>query len=101
MKLVLGQLFRASGVHRANRVLVRGFFVGRGHVKAQMPNPGRMAELLIPGVTLLISDDSVGSEFPSLKGGQEKRKTRYTVWAVESDGVSLFLPPHHTNSVAA
>lgn len=66
-----------------------------------MPNPGRMSELLLPEATLYLEDHGRPA---SLKGSNEKlkkrRKTRFTVWAVERDGAPVFLHTHQTNQVA-
>lgn len=56
-----------------------------------MPNPGRMWELLYPGVALLVTPYTAGAQ---------PRKTAYTAVAVERDGAPVFLQTHVTNSVA-
>ncbi len=105
-----GGIVRAVFVDRPNRFLVRCLLDGRNFVEAQMPNPGRLAELLLPGVTLHLSEvppaavsGPVGRRRP--KGtrsgsGTAGRKTRYTAWAVERDQSPVFLHTHKTNAVA-
>ncbi|PCJ53270.1 MAG: DNA/RNA nuclease SfsA [Candidatus Hydrogenedentota bacterium] len=82
-------LFRGAFVERPNRFLVRCDVSELGVVEAHMPNPGRMRELLLPGVTLYLTE-SIGP----------KRKTRYTVMAVERDGSPVFLHTGINNKVA-
>ena len=55
-----------------------------------MPNPGRMGELLLPDVELILADHGV----------QALRKTRYTVMAVRYQGRIVFLHTHLNNTVA-
>ena len=55
-----------------------------------MPNPGRMAELLLPGAVLILADH----------GLQGHRKTRYTVMAVRYQERIVFLHTHLNNLVA-
>ena len=55
-----------------------------------MPNPGRMRELLLPGVRLILADH----------GRQADRKTRYTVMAVHYRQRIVFLHTHLNNLAA-
>lgn len=55
-----------------------------------MPNPGRMRELLLPGVKLILADH----------GRQADRRTRYTVMAVRYRERTVFLHTHLNNAVA-
>ncbi len=55
-----------------------------------MPNPGRMRELLLPGVRLILADHSL----------QANRRTRYTVMAVRYRKRIVFLHTHLNNAVA-
>ena len=55
-----------------------------------MPNPGRMRELLLPGVQLILADH----------GRQAARRTRYTVMAVRYREHIVFLHTHLNNLVA-
>ncbi len=86
--LNLGRVLKATYVDRPNRFLVRCKLPGTGVVNAHMPNPGRMWELLLPGVALYLTQ------------ARAERKTPYTVVAVERDGEPIFLHTHLTNAVA-
>ena len=77
-------------VDRPNRFLVRCRLGGRT-VRAFMPNPGRMHELLFAGDRLYVIDDRAVSRSP--------RRTRFTAVAVERDGRPIFLHTHLTNQV--
>lgn len=55
-----------------------------------MPNPGRLWELLYPGAVIHGADH----------GPDSGRKHRYTVLAIERDGVPVFLHTHVNNLVA-
>jgi sugar fermentation stimulation protein A len=59
-------------------------------LKAFLPNPGRLQELLLPGVRLYLADES----------SNPLRKTSLTVVAVERDGIPIMLHTHQTNRVA-
>jgi sugar fermentation stimulation protein A len=59
-------------------------------LRAFLPNPGRLQELLFPGVKLYVTDDS----------SNPLRKTSLTVVAVERDGIPVMLHTHKTNTVA-
>ncbi|MCP4640375.1 MAG: DNA/RNA nuclease SfsA [bacterium] len=87
----IGPLLAAEFVDRPNRFIVRCMLPGRGTVRAFMPNPGRLWELLFPGVRLYLT------ERPPEDSG---RKTRFTVVAVDRDGEPIFLHTHLTNAVA-
>ncbi len=50
----IGRTWRAAFIDRPNRFLVRCRSRALGTVEAFMPNPGRMWELLLPGVTLYL-----------------------------------------------
>jgi sugar fermentation stimulation protein A len=79
----------AQFLDRPNRFLIR-CRLGRRIVPAFLPNPGRLHELLLPGVTLHVAEEPPSST----------RKNRYTAVAVEREGVPIFLHTHRTNLVA-
>lgn len=81
--------FQASFVKRPNRFLVECTSAGR-KISAFLPNPGRLRELLFPGATLYLVEESSNPE----------RKTSCTVVAVEREGVPIMLHTHLTNKVA-
>ncbi len=71
---------------RLNRFVVEAE-VGGQTVKAHLPNPGRLWELLLPGSTLLLS--------PALSRG----KLPYTVLACRREGRQILLHTQLTNKV--
>jgi sugar fermentation stimulation protein A len=58
-------------------------------VKAFLPNPGRLKELLLPGATLYLEEVN-----------DENRDLRFTAVAVEREGERVVLHTHRTNDVA-
>jgi sugar fermentation stimulation protein A len=83
-------LQRARFVQRPNRFIVRARLASGEEVRAFMPNPGRLHELLLPGVALTLAGPS---QAPA-------RATRYTVVAVEREGDPVFLHTTTNNRVA-
>ncbi len=81
-----GEIVRACFVRRPNRFVVVCEREG-SEFDAYMPNPGRLWELLFPGVTLLLA--------PS-RGG----KMSHTVMGVESENGPILLHTHLNNDVA-
>jgi sugar fermentation stimulation protein A len=77
---------KASYLRRLNRFLIECDYKGK-RVRAYLPNPGRLWELLIHGRTLYLAEAPAG------------RATRYTVLAVERDGIPVLLHTHLTNRV--
>ena len=93
MKLARGTLCRATFVDRPNRFLVRCDADGIGRVRAFVANPGRMHELLLPGARLYLDRLNAAD-------AGARRKTAWTVQAVERDGRPICLNTHATNRVA-
>lgn len=89
----IGPVIKARFVDRPNRFLVRCHVRGSGQVEAFLPNPGRLWELLFPGVTLYLSR-------PRGAHATATRKTQYTVMAVERDDRPILLHTHLANDVA-
>jgi len=85
----LESVVRASFMRRLNRFLVQCRHDGKP-VRAYLPNPGRLWELLLPGRTLYLS------ALTARKG----RKSKRTVLAVERDGTPVLLHTHLANRVA-
>lgn len=82
-------ILKATFLSRPNRFVVLCRLGGR-KVRAYLPNPGRLRELLLPGAGLFL-----------LEAKQEQsRSTDFTVVAVERDGRPVLLHTHHTNRVA-
>ena len=81
--------YKAGTLSRPNRYTVY-CRLGRKKVKAYLPNPGRLWELLLPGATLLLE---------KARGGE--RATAYTAVAVPlRHGTPIMLHTHRTNDVA-
>lgn len=59
-------------------------------IRAHLPNPGKLRELLLPDSRLFLEKHP----------GSSQRKTEYTVVAVEKQGNPVFLHTHLTNHVA-
>ena len=89
-----GEIIRARFVSRPNRFLVQCEAGQNKKIRAFLPNPGRLWELLLPGATLYLRRDKRMERRP------RKRKTQHTVLAVERDGWPIFLHTHETNGVA-
>jgi sugar fermentation stimulation protein A len=83
-------ILTAVFVARPNRFVVQCLVNGRT-VRAYLPNPGRLWELLFPGARLYLT------KFPP----SPERKLAYLVVAVERNGMPVMLHTHHTNTVAA
>jgi sugar fermentation stimulation protein A len=77
-------------VARPNRFVVQCLVNGR-KVRAYLPNPGRLWELLFPGTRLYLT------KFPPSR----QRKLTYLVVAAERDDMPVMLHTHRTNTVAA
>jgi sugar fermentation stimulation protein A len=75
-------------IRRLNRFVVE-CSLGKKIVRAHLPNPGRLWELLLPGrvVSLVKSDEESG------------RSTEYTAVAVEREGVPVLLHTQMANTV--
>jgi len=84
-------LLPARFVDRPNRFTVRCRCGSGRLVRAYLPNPGRLAELLLPGAKLFLV---------SRGGSAAGRKTRYTAVAVERDGRPIMLHTHLCNATA-
>jgi sugar fermentation stimulation protein A len=83
-------VFRAAFISRPNRFLVLCEDECGHAIRAFLPNPGRLSELLFKGVTLHILDND-----------QEKRDraTSFTVLAVEREGIPVMLHTHWCNEM--
>ncbi|MBN2712055.1 MAG: DNA/RNA nuclease SfsA [Planctomycetes bacterium] len=89
-----GPLVRSSLIDRPNRFIANVRLSSGGKERAFLPNPGRLRELFLPGVELLLSDSG------GLNASGAERKTRYTVSAINSPGGLILLNTHATNAVA-
>jgi sugar fermentation stimulation protein A len=84
-----GRLVPAVFVARPNRFAVIASVGGR-HVRVASRDPGRLAELLRPGVRLLLA--------PAPRG---RRRTRFTVVLVRHQGACVSVVPVLANAVLA
>ena len=75
-------------LRRPNRFVAECLLEGKT-VRAHMPNPGRMRELLFPGVTMWLAE-----------GNEAKRTTAYSVVAVERDNQPVVLETLASNRIA-
>ena len=82
---------RAIFVHRPNRFVVRARITsGGGEVRAHLPDPGRLTELLVPGRSIW------------LKAADRSRKTRWTaVYVVPEEGGLVCCDTRRPNQLAA
>jgi len=76
-------------VHRPNRFVVEARRSTGEAIRAFMPNPGRLWELLLPDALLWVARQPEGD-----------RKLQWLVLAVERDGQPVFLHTHVNNTVA-
>ncbi len=76
-------------LERLNRFVVTCDLGGRT-VRAHLPNPGRLWELLLPGRPVYLAERTTSAD----------AATPFTVLAVERDGVPVFLHTQKTNDVA-
>ena len=88
------EMVKAHFVSRPNRFLVHCDRGDYEKIRAFLPNPGRLWELLLPGATLYLRRDE------GMEGRLRTRKTQHTVLAVERDERPIFLHTHETNIVA-
>jgi sugar fermentation stimulation protein A len=84
----LPPLLPATFLGRPNRFLVLARVEGRGSVRVASRDPGRLRELLVPGVDLLVSPSS-----------DPRRKTGYTMVLVRHLGRWVSVIPALANSV--
>ncbi len=85
---LFNNVVEAVFVERPNRFVVR-CRLSQKVISAYLPNPGRLSELFLPGVRLLLE-----------KSPNKDRKLPYTVVAVLRQGYPVLLHTHRTNDVA-
>ena len=89
---------QAHFVDRPNQFVVRCRLEADGRlVRAFLPNPGRMWELLLPGVRLWLEHEP-RSRAPETRG-RTARRTEYTVLATERDGAPVVLHTQRANAL--
>jgi sugar fermentation stimulation protein A len=82
-----GPAEKAVFLKRPNRFVVVCTLNGKT-IKAFLPNPGRLWELLLPGAVLYLE-----------KSPQQERKLPYTVVAIEREGRPVMAHTHRTNDL--
>jgi len=82
-----GPTEKAIFLKRPNRFVVVCKLNGKT-IKAFLPNPGRLWELLLPGAVLYLE-----------KSAQPERKLPYTVVAIEREGRPVMAHTHRTNDL--
>lgn len=85
---LFGPIIKASFIERPNRFILSCDLDGQ-RIDTYLPNPGRLWELLFPGVTVYLE-----------RSDNPDRKIPYTVVAVESRGRPVMLHTHKTNDAA-
>jgi sugar fermentation stimulation protein A len=84
---LFGPTEKAIFIERPNRFVVLCNLHGK-ILKAFLPNPGRLWELLLPGAVLYLE-----------KSSQPERKLPYTVVAIEREGRPVMAHTHRTNDL--
>ena len=88
MKKLYGNIVTGAFVMRTNRFVIHAEIDGRMEI-CHMPNPGRMRELLFPGVKMYL-----------VKSRDSLNRTAYRVIGVERDGEVILLDTSKCNDVA-
>lgn len=83
-------ILQATFVARPNRFIVLCRLESGETIRAFLPNPGRLQELLLPGVVVFVAPATA----------TEKRKTGYTMVGVAGEHHPIFLHTHVNNDVA-
>ncbi len=83
-------ILSAEFLYRPNRFVVHGRLESGEVVRAFLPNPGRLQELLLPAVTIYLVPEPP----------ETKRKTKYTMVGVAGETGPIFLHTHVNNDVA-
>lgn len=84
------EILRATFLSRPNRFVVQCQLDSGEVVRAFLPNPGRLQELLLPGVDVFIV----------MAASSPERKTPYTMVGVAGERYPIFLHTHVNNDVA-
>ncbi len=88
MKVLYENVYVGRFIRRPNRFIVHIELDGQ-EIIAHLPNPGRMWELLFPGVVMYV-----------VPHGGVNTKTAYRVVGIERDGVPIMLDTNYSNEVA-
>jgi sugar fermentation stimulation protein A len=84
---IFDKVILARFLSRSNRFVVHCEMGGR-KVRAYLPNPGKLRELLLPGAKVMLVEKHCDSA----------ARTRFICVAVEREGVPVMLHTHHTNT---
>lgn len=79
----------ATFLRRPNRFIAYCKLAEGEEVECHVPNPGRLWELLIPGVKVLLADHR-----------NSERKTKWSLIGILREGVPVMVDTGHTNRVA-
>jgi sugar fermentation stimulation protein A len=82
----LNRIRKGRLIERLNRFVIL-CSLGKETVRAYLPNPGRLWELLLPGRPVYLAKNP------------EKKKTGYTAVATERDGRPVLLHTHRANDI--
>lgn len=88
MKVLYDTVLKGTFVRRPNRFVVHIELDGQ-EVAAHLPNPGRMWELLFPGVIMY-----------AVPHAKPDAKTAYRIVGIERDGEVIMLDTNYSNDVA-
>ncbi len=81
------EMIRGTFIDRPNRFVIR-CLVGNRVQRIYLPNPGRLWEILLPGVVVFLARSRTG-------------KLPYIAVAAEKDGLPILLHTHLTNDIVA
>jgi sugar fermentation stimulation protein A len=84
---MFSKVIPAHFLSRPNRFVVHCELSGK-KVKAYLPNPGKLRELLLPGARVMLAENRSGHAV----------RTRFTCVAVERQGLPVMLHTHRTNT---
>lgn len=82
-------LVEATFLERPNRFIAHCRLMSGEEVVVHVPNPGRMWELLLPGVPVFLADHR-----------DSERKTKWSMVAILREGYPVMIDTGHTNRVA-
>jgi sugar fermentation stimulation protein A len=84
---IFARVTHARFLSRPNRFVVRCEMSGK-KVRAHLPNPGKLRELLVPGAKVILAENR----------RDHAVRTRFTCVAVEREGLPVMLHTHRTNT---
>ncbi len=93
MKLIKGNLQKATFTKRLNRFTIECILDGKS-IKAYLPNPGSLWELMLPNRPLFVLKNSSKN-----LSNSSKRCLPYTIIAAERNGIPILLHTHLSNNL--